>query len=80
MKPKTVDGSPAEKPLAPPPPLIKAPEGTKAVDVPAEFIIYRCKISKGRVLEIPLPPDFTQADVKRLHAFLLTQVDDDVSE
>jgi hypothetical protein len=50
--------------------------GTQAITVPADFIIYRCKIGKGRIIEIPLPPDFKTADVKRLYAFLKTQVDD----
>ena len=53
---------------------------TQVVRVPSGFIVYKCKISKNRVLEIPLPSDFTQADVKRLHAFLLTQVDDNATE
>jgi hypothetical protein len=52
----------------------------KTITVPADFIVYKCKISQGRVIEIPLPSGFTQADVKRLHAFLLTQVDDDATE
>jgi hypothetical protein len=57
-------------------PVADRAEGIKALSVPSDFIVYKCKITKGRVIEIPLPPDFTQADVKRLHAFLLTQVDD----
>ena len=28
------------------------------------------------LIEVPLPADFKQADVARLHAFLLTQIDD----
>lgn len=51
--------------------------GVKSIKVPAEFVIYRCKLSGGRVIEIPLPQKFTRADVGRLHAFLLTQVDDE---
>ena len=49
----------------------------KTITVPADFIVYQCKISKGRFLEIPLPREFTKAEVERLHAFLLTQVDDE---
>jgi hypothetical protein len=63
----------------PPPP----PKGQKAVYVPDNFVVYRCKITKGHVVEIPLPPSFTKADVKRLTAFtvfLETQADDETEE
>lgn len=50
---------------------------SQTITVPLDFIVYRCKIGKGRIIEIPLPPDFTTADVKRLYAFLQTQVDDE---
>jgi hypothetical protein len=53
------------------------PPGMQTLQVPADFVIYRCKISGGRIIEVPLPPRFTQGDVDRLHAFLKTQVDDD---
>jgi hypothetical protein len=49
---------------------------TQTITVPEDFIIYRCKIGKGRVIEIPLPPEFTTAEVERLYAFLKTQVDE----
>jgi hypothetical protein len=54
-----------------------APPGMKQLLVPNDFVIYKCKISGGRVIDIPLPPQFSQGDVNRLHAFLLTQVDED---
>jgi hypothetical protein len=54
-----------------------APRGMKSLLVPENFVIYKCKISGGRVIDIPLPPEFSQSDVKRLYAFLQTQVDDD---
>lgn len=72
------DGPPPqdEKPeLLPPPPSDAARKG-QTILVPADFIVYKCKIGKGRIIEIPLPPEFTKSDVQRLHAFLLTQVDD----
>jgi hypothetical protein len=53
------------------------PEGHKYVDVPHDYIIYRCKITRGRILDLPLPPNFTAKDAERIHAFLLTQVDDE---
>jgi hypothetical protein len=53
-----------------------APAGTQTLHVPADFIVYKCKLSRGRVIDIPLPPDFTAADVKRMNAFLETQIDD----
>lgn len=65
-----------EKPDKPASDMPRPPSGMQHVSVPADFIIYRCKISGGRVLEIPLPPDFKQTDANRMHAFLLTQVDD----
>jgi hypothetical protein len=59
----------------------KAPSNdTQTIEVPADFIVYRCKISGGRVIEIPLPPKFSQADVARLNAFLQTQIDEDPME
>ena len=47
-----------------------------------ELIIYPCKITGGRHAELRLPPELSAADVRRIHAFLLTQVDDesDVSD
>ncbi len=53
--------------------------GTQAVIVPADFVVYKCKIGGGRVINIPLPPKFTKADVTRLTAFLETQVDDEAT-
>lgn len=50
--------------------------GTILVAVPQDYIIYRCKITQGRILDLPLPPNFTRKDAKRIHNFLLTQVDD----
>jgi hypothetical protein len=53
------------------------PPGMQLLKVPNEFIIYKCKISGGRIIEIPLPPKFTTTDVDKLHAFLKTQIDDE---
>ena len=52
---------------------------SKTVMVPADFIVYRCKIRKGTVIELPLPPDLMMSDVERMYAFLKTQADDDES-
>jgi hypothetical protein len=49
---------------------------TQQITVPEDFIVYRCKISEARVIEIALPPKFTNTDFKRLKAFLATQIDD----
>jgi hypothetical protein len=51
--------------------------GMQLVEVPADFIVYPCKIGKGRVIKIPLPAEFTKSEVERLYAFLLTQIDDE---
>lgn len=64
-----------QEPLPETKPII-AP-GKKTIEVPENFIIYRAKITGGRVIEIPLPPEFTGTDAKRLYAFLQTQIDDD---
>jgi ribosomal protein L12E/L44/L45/RPP1/RPP2 len=50
---------------------------TKTITVPADFIVYRCKITNGRVIEIPLPATFSMTDVTRLYNFLKTQIDED---
>lgn len=60
------------KPSQPP-----APDGKKAIYVPEDYVIYKCKISGGLVIDIPLPPKLTSADVNKLHNFLQTQVDDE---
>jgi hypothetical protein len=66
------------KPGTPGPAISPEPErtGMQAVYVPANFIIYKCKLAKGRVIDIPLPPEFTTAEMEKLYAFLKTQVDD----
>lgn len=61
---------PVDQPAGPPP-------GTQMMTVPADFIIYRCKIGGGRIIDIALPPKFRQTDVDKLHAFLKTQIDDE---
>ncbi|HEY3806083.1 MAG TPA: hypothetical protein VGL61_25950 [Kofleriaceae bacterium] len=69
------DAKKTDSEMKDPPP----PPGMQNVAVPNDFIVYTCKIGKGRIIKVPLPPDFTQVDVDRLHAFLKTQVDDDVT-
>lgn len=49
---------------------------SQLVAVPADFVVYRTKISGGRVIALPLPSDLSAEDVRRLHAVLLTFVDD----
>ncbi len=56
---------------------VPAIAGMQTLSVPADFVIYKCKIGGGRVINIPLPPAFTKTDMKRLHAFLETQVDEE---
>ena len=46
---------------------------TKTITVPANYVVYRCKISGGCIIELPLPPEFTKADARKLYAFLKTQ-------
>ena len=51
--------------------------GEPAIRVPDGFVVYRCRITRGRILEISLPVDLTSADVERICAFLRTQTDDE---
>jgi hypothetical protein len=53
------------------------PPGMQTLQVPDDFVIYKAKITGGKVLEIPLPKTFKSADVEKLYAFLKTQIDDD---
>jgi hypothetical protein len=48
--------------------------------VPAGFVVYKCKIARGKIIEIALPKEITKAEVDRIHAFLLTQIDDEDDE
>jgi hypothetical protein len=76
-------GTPPTKEKAretPPPPERTPASGMQIVEVPGDFIIYRAKISGGKVLNIPLPPKLRRADVEKLHAFLETQIDDETEE
>lgn len=54
-----------------------APPGMQKVDVPGNFVIYKTKISRGRIIDLPLPSKLTAADVDKIHKMLLTQVDDE---
>ena len=49
----------------------------QAIRVPRGCVVFRCRISRGRVVEIPLPVDLTRRDADRLCAFLQTQADPD---
>lgn len=74
--------SPAMENSQPTAPLVEnAPPasepGSEWMRVPDNFIVYRCKIAKGEFIEIPLPKEITKAEVDRIHAFLLTQIDDE---
>lgn len=75
------DGAPPiedKKETKPPSDAEPSPEpGFKWIKVPSDFIVYPCKIAKGRVIEIPLPREITKAEVARIHAFLMTQIDDE---
>lgn len=66
----------AEKQKAP---VVEAepPPGKQALYVDSDYVIYKCKISGKRIIELPLPRDFAQKDVTRLTAFLKTQIDED---
>jgi hypothetical protein len=50
---------------------------TQAVLVPADFVVYRCKIGGGRVIQVALPPRFSARDAALIYGFLLSQVDEE---
>lgn len=52
-------------------------DADRVLPVPEDFVVYGCKIGRGRFVQIPLPLHITRVDVDRLYAFLLTQVDED---
>ena len=56
---------------SPPPPR---PRPT--IDVQEDFVVYRCKIGNGKVIELPLPMKLTKLDATKIYRFLETQVDD----
>jgi hypothetical protein len=60
-----------------PPP---APPGMKQLAVPDDFVVYKAKISGGRIIDLPLPPKLKTSDVDKIHRLLLTQIDDDGEE
>jgi hypothetical protein len=74
------NGSHAEGPKMEKPSVEHPPPGMQTLKVPADFVIYKCKISGGRIIEVPLPPEFTKVDATKLHAFLLTQIDDPIED
>jgi len=70
-------------------PILEGSSGSAMVDVsstgqraslvvipPEECVVYRCRITRGRLLELPLPVQLSRVDVERLCAFLRTQADD----
>jgi hypothetical protein len=62
-----------------PPRCTESPESTSgpaASTPPAGFVVYACKISKGRVVKLVVPNEFSRVDASRVYAFLLTQTDD----
>lgn len=63
--------------VSPTAPSASVPNGKQVMMVPSDFIIYKCKIGGGKVIDIALPPTFRQVDVDKLHAFLKTQIDDE---
>jgi hypothetical protein len=69
--PAAANGAGADKPTIEKPAVDQQPSpGMQLLKVPQDFVIYKCKISGGRIIEIPLPPKFATSDVNRLHAFL----------
>jgi hypothetical protein len=56
----------------PPPPATPKPAGAQSIEVPADFILHRFQLRKELTLILPLPPDLTPGDVRRLHRWMET--------
>lgn len=52
---------------------VLAREGVERDNRP--WLVFRCKISRGEVVEILLPQSLTSIDVDKIHSFLRTQID-----
>jgi hypothetical protein len=72
--PNSKDGTPA---ATPPASDSSVPLGKIALHVPGDFVVYKAKISGGRIIDIPLPPKLRSSDVDKIHKLLLTQIDDE---
>lgn len=57
-------------------PPTRPPHPRPTIDVQEDFVVYRCKLDGGKVIELPLPMKLTKADVARINRFMETQVDD----
>jgi hypothetical protein len=72
---KTEDGASSQDP----PPVTPAvalgvlpPPKGQTIVVPGDFILHQFQLRKEMKLVVPLPPDLTPADVKRLHKWMET--------
>lgn len=57
----------------------KASRSKTQTKKPEPCVEFTCKIRVGMLLKIELPIDLTRADVAKIHAFMLSQVDEDQS-
>lgn len=48
----------------------------QVLHVPKDFVIYKCKLSGGRLIDVLLPLRLTRADADRICALVQTQIDD----
>lgn len=50
---------------------------SQSVKVPANYVLYQCKVGPGKFVCLPLPPELTYAEAARISRFVLTQTDDE---
>ena len=74
-EPEAAAATPAPAPAATMIPSVEP--GMQLVRVPADFVLYQCKIGPGKMLCLPLPRDLSTVEAYRISAFIFTQVDDE---
>lgn len=74
---QTPASPPKPAPSMQPPAASAATQGMKPIEVPADFVPHHFTLRRGMVVVIPLPPDLTGNEVKRLSRWLETLPFDD---
>jgi hypothetical protein len=71
--------APIDSKPEPPPPMLATPQG-RTIVVPEGFAVYGYQLRKDMRVDLALPMDLSQRDVKRLHRWLETLPVDDLDE
>ena len=62
------------------PGMAPSPAAAPSPEPPPPTIVFRCKVSPGRIIDVELPIDLSVDEMRRLCAFLMTQADDEETE